>query len=108
MQILINKKKIIKTNYLKITKKYIKKKKQKVFSPAGNRTPVSRVTGGDTYHYTTEDVIVIVKFRYRSVNKLIFIYVIQILTFVNILFFYNTRDSNTASLAYTYFYFISK
>ena len=26
-----------------------------VFSPAGNRTPVSRVTGGDTYHYTTED-----------------------------------------------------
>ena len=24
-------------------------------SPAGNRTPVSRVTGGDTYHYTTED-----------------------------------------------------
>ena len=25
-------------------------------SPAGNRTPVSRVTGGDTYHYTTEDV----------------------------------------------------
>ena len=26
-------------------------------SPAGNRTPVSRVTGGDTYHYTTEDVV---------------------------------------------------
>ena len=26
-------------------------------SPAGNRTPVSRVTGGDTYHYTTEDAI---------------------------------------------------
>ena len=25
-------------------------------SPAGNRTPVSRVTGGDTDHYTTEDV----------------------------------------------------
>ena len=25
-------------------------------SPAGNRTPVSRVTGGDTHHYTTEDV----------------------------------------------------
>ena len=24
-------------------------------SPAGNRTPVFRVTGGDTYHYTTED-----------------------------------------------------
>lgn len=25
-------------------------------SPAGNRTPVSRVTGGDTYHYTTEEL----------------------------------------------------
>ena len=25
------------------------------FSPAGNRTPVSRVTGGDTRHYTTEE-----------------------------------------------------
>ena len=25
-------------------------------SPAGNRTPVSRVTGGDTHHYTTEDL----------------------------------------------------
>ena len=24
-------------------------------SPAGNRTRVFRVTGGDTYHYTTED-----------------------------------------------------
>ena len=26
-----------------------------VISPTGNRTPVSRVTGGDTYHYTIED-----------------------------------------------------
>ena len=26
-----------------------------VSSPSGNRTPVSRVTGGDTYHYTNED-----------------------------------------------------
>ena len=25
------------------------------FSTAGNRTPVSRVTSGDTYHYTTEE-----------------------------------------------------
>ena len=25
------------------------------FSPAGNRTPVSCVTGGDTHHYTTEE-----------------------------------------------------
>ena len=24
-------------------------------SSAGNRTPVSPVTGGDSYHYTTED-----------------------------------------------------
>ena len=24
-------------------------------SPAGNWTPVSRVTGGDTHHYTTEE-----------------------------------------------------
>ena len=32
-------------------------KEEKKFSssPAGNRTPVSRVTGGDTHHYTTED-----------------------------------------------------
>ena len=28
---------------------------QKVFSPAGNLTRVSHVTGADTYHYTTED-----------------------------------------------------
>ena len=26
-------------------------------SPTGNRTPVSRVTGGDTYHYTIEDMV---------------------------------------------------
>ena len=25
-------------------------------SSAGNRTPVSRVTGGDTHHYTTEEL----------------------------------------------------
>ena len=25
------------------------------FSPAANRTPVTRVTGGDTHHYTTEE-----------------------------------------------------
>ena len=30
---------------------------KKKSSPAGNRTPVSRVTGGDTYHYTTEDLM---------------------------------------------------
>ena len=28
---------------------------KKNISPAGNWTPVSRVTGGDTDHYTTEE-----------------------------------------------------
>ena len=32
------------------------------FSPSGNWTPVSRVTGGDTYHYTNEDACVNPKF----------------------------------------------
>ena len=32
---------------------------KKRVSPAGNRTPVSRVTGGDTHHYTTEDSVMI-------------------------------------------------
>ena len=36
-------------------KKDKKEKKNMQSSPAGNRTPVSRVTGGDTHHYTTED-----------------------------------------------------
>ena len=30
---------------------------KKKSSPAGNQTRVFRVTGGDTYHYTTEDVL---------------------------------------------------
>ena len=29
----------------------------KTSSPAGNRTPVSRVTGRDTHHYTTEEFV---------------------------------------------------
>ena len=29
--------------------------KKNYSSPAGNRTRVFRVTGGDTYHYTTEE-----------------------------------------------------
>ena len=37
-----------------------KEKKKKIFSPAGNRTPVSRVTGGDTHHYTTEDAHILI------------------------------------------------
>lgn len=32
---------------------------KKESSPAGNRTPVSRVTGGDTHHYTTEDTFAV-------------------------------------------------
>ena len=31
--------------------------KHKNTSPAGNRTPVFRVTGGDTHHYTTEEAM---------------------------------------------------
>ena len=30
--------------------------KTKTISPARNRTPVSRVTGGNTHHYTTEEL----------------------------------------------------
>ena len=32
------------------------KNKKDLHSAAGNRTPVSRVTGGDTNHYTTADI----------------------------------------------------
>ena len=32
-------------------------REKKEFFPAGNRTPVSRVTGGDTHLYTTEDLM---------------------------------------------------
>ena len=32
-------------------------RRKKNYSPAGNRTRVFRVTGGDTHHYTTEDVV---------------------------------------------------
>ena len=32
-------------------------KNDSVLSPAGNWSPVSRVTGGDTNHYTTEDLL---------------------------------------------------
>ena len=36
------------------------KRKKNLHSPAGNRTRVFRVTGGDTYHYTTEDLLMYV------------------------------------------------
>ena len=32
-------------------------RKQNQFSPARNRTPVSRVTGLDTHYYTNEDLL---------------------------------------------------
>ena len=38
-------------------------KQKKISSLSGNWTPVSRVTGGDTYHYTNKD-------SYRYVWKL--------------------------------------
>ena len=42
---------------------------KKNFSPAGNRTPVFRVTGGDTYHYTTEEAMM----RYEMMFKRVLI-----------------------------------
>eukprot|EP00984_Skeletonema_dohrnii_P012318 scaffold4982_cov92-Skeletonema_dohrnii-CCMP3373.AAC.9 len=36
---------------------HLSQKEQKV-SETGNRTPVSRVTGGDTSHYTISDLLV--------------------------------------------------
>ena len=36
----------------------------KTISPTGNRTLVSRVTGGDTHHYTIEDYVFDNKVRY--------------------------------------------
>ena len=35
---------------------------RKNYSPAGNWTPVSHVTGGDTNHYTTEDYVSYISF----------------------------------------------
>ena len=32
---------------------YLKKEKKKNYAVAGDRTRVTRVTGGNTYHYTT-------------------------------------------------------
>lgn len=44
---------------------------QKMASPSGNRTPVSRVTGGDTYHYTNEDYWL----RFRFLSMWIILYI---------------------------------
>ena len=35
-------------------------------SSAGNRTPVSNVTGWDTHHYTTEDTLPRISFKFMS------------------------------------------
>ncbi len=40
-----------------LTKQIIELFEEKKSSPTGNWTPVSRVTGGDTDHYTNEDDI---------------------------------------------------
>ena len=49
-------------------KDFVRKKKKNTLSPAGNRTPVSRVTGGDTHHYTTEDeTLEVVLLKYLEV-----------------------------------------
>ena len=46
--------------------------KKKKFSLSGNWTPVSRVTGGDTYHYTNKD-------RQVKEEKVKYKYLIQII-----------------------------
>ena len=48
-------------------------------SPAGNRTPVSRVTGGDTYHYTTEELQTIELFFYLKICIMVHIFLRQFL-----------------------------
>ena len=45
----------IEIDYLVKKKNTERKKKELQNSPTGNRTPVFRVTGGDTNHYTIED-----------------------------------------------------
>ena len=37
-----------------------------IFSPPGNWTPVSHVTGGDIYHYTIEDELTFFEKFYKS------------------------------------------
>ena len=50
-------------------KSFGKDKKKMTLSSAGNRTPVSRVTGGDTHHFTTEEVVTHkFKLRYLNIN----------------------------------------
>ena len=49
--------------------------KEKKYSATGNRTPVSRVTGGDTHHYTIVELISIpflTHLQFRKKMKTIF------------------------------------
>ena len=46
------------------------------FSPSGNWTPVSRVTGGDTYHYTNEESYQIILHYYCYCISNWFVYVV--------------------------------
>ena len=46
-------------------------------SPAGNRTPVSRVTGGDTYHYTTECEVL--HCYYSKVHSEVFLLILSLM-----------------------------
>ena len=41
-------------------------------SPTGNWTPVSRVTGGDTHHYTTEDEMSLQLIKLENFDQLHF------------------------------------
>ena len=54
----------------RLSKYKLKIHQLKKFSPAGNRTPVSRVTGGDTYHYTTEDTFPVINCIYYTFYSL--------------------------------------
>ena len=44
-----------KTRLIRSEMRHMNVKNKSYASPTGNQTPVARVTGGDTYHYTIED-----------------------------------------------------
>ena len=63
-------------------------KVSKTTSPSGNRTPVSRVTGGDTYHYTNEDLLTAAVFYAilcvgrEAIKQTMQVYMEQVFTFL--------------------------
>ena len=59
-------------------------------SVTGNRTPVSRVTGGDTSHYTMTDVLLLLLFDNCCKSMLIFGY-----TKIHINFFYENLTKHS-------------